>query len=154
MVGVYEPASVELLAWAVCFLPPQHQTAPIKKVDQAGHGGSLALRRVEAGKSGVQGQPGLQDCLKQKITEQEGHFCPESPEAVAKAFAGPAPSQSSEACHPWPPREQGRQEVSGCPLLLALGLAYTWRLETHQETGAWVEPVCRRLCNIWQPCPF
>lgn len=92
--------------------------------------------------------------VSKKITEQEGHFCPVSPEAVAKAFAGPAPSQSSEACHPWPPREQGSQEVSGCPLLLALGLAYTWRLETHQETGAWVEPVCRRLCNIWQPCPF
>lgn len=36
--------------------------------------------------------------------------------------------------------EQGRQEVSGCPLLLTLGLACTWLLETHQETGARVEP--------------
>lgn len=34
----------------------------------------------------------------------------------------------------------GGQEVSGCPLLLTPGLACTWLLETHQETGAWVEP--------------
>lgn len=29
--------------------------------------------------------------------------------------AGLAPSESRKACHPRPPREQGRQEVSGCP---------------------------------------
>ena len=39
-------------------------------------------------------------------------------------------------------------------LTIIPGLACTWLLETHQETGAWAEPACRRLCNTWQPCPL
>lgn len=51
--------------------------------------------------------------------------------------AGPAPSESRKACHPRPPREQGRQEVSGCPSRSSRAWPAhgCWRLIRNREPG-------------------
>lgn len=51
--------------------------------------------------------------------------------------AGLAPSENRKACHPQPPREQGRQEVSGCPSCSSQAWPAHgyWKLTRKRELG-------------------